>query len=208
VAGAAAAWLARAAFLEAASVDAFRLLRRDLAALGAPRRLLRAASRAARDEKRHARRMRSLARRSGQTPPPASRVTATTLPTLEAMATENAVEGCVREAFGALIACYQAARATDRELAAAMRRIAVDEARHAALALRIDAWARPRLDRKARARMDLAHEEAVNELLHEMETSVAPRARLGLPDPCENLFLARAIFEGSPFARARRRPRV
>jgi hypothetical protein len=55
--------------------------------------------------------------------------------------------------------------------------------------------------------MDLAHEEAVKELLHETETSpsVSPRARLGLPDPCENLLLARAMFESSPFARARRR---
>jgi hypothetical protein len=46
--------LADAAWLEAASVDAFRIVRRELRAHGAPRRLLRAASRSKRDEVRHA----------------------------------------------------------------------------------------------------------------------------------------------------------
>ena len=64
-----AAWLARAAELEAASVDAFRILRDELAAHGAPRRLLRACSRAAADERRHARLATSLARRRGAVAP-------------------------------------------------------------------------------------------------------------------------------------------
>ena len=59
-----AVWLARAAHLEAASVEAFRRLRADLAAYGAPRRLLRGCSRAAADERRHARLAGAIARRS------------------------------------------------------------------------------------------------------------------------------------------------
>jgi hypothetical protein len=159
-----AAWLARMAYLEAAAIDAFRLLRRDLAAHGAPRRLLRACSRAGRDERRHARTMTALARRRGARvevpraevgPPPA----------LEALATQNAVEGCVREAFGAVVARFQAGAAADRALGAALQRIAREEAQHAALSFQIDAWARARLTPAARSRVDRARAAAAAELL-------------------------------------------
>src|SRR6266542_2453442 len=53
--------------LEAASVDAFRILRRELAGHRLPRRLDRAMRRAARDEVRHARAARALGRRFGGT---------------------------------------------------------------------------------------------------------------------------------------------
>jgi hypothetical protein len=65
--------LAEAAWLEAASVDAFRVLRLELRAHSAPRRLLRAASRAARDERRHARAAGALARRFDVTVPAVER---------------------------------------------------------------------------------------------------------------------------------------
>jgi hypothetical protein len=178
-----AGWLARAAFLEAASVDAFRLLRRDLRALGAPRRLQRAASRAARDERRHARQMRSFARRHGASVP-APAVHTDERPSLEALAVHNAAEGCVRETFGALLAQWQAGAAGDRALGAALSRIARDEARHAALAWAIDAWARRRLTRAARARVDGAREEAARALVAEASLA-CPEAlitTLGLPE--------------------------
>ncbi len=54
-----AARLAQMAQLEAASVDAFDALHRDLARVGAPRALLAAVRSAARDEVRHARRVGS-----------------------------------------------------------------------------------------------------------------------------------------------------
>ena len=50
---------------------------------------------------------------------------------LEAIAIENAVEGCVRESFGALLATWQAKTAGDARVRAAMKRIARDETRHA-----------------------------------------------------------------------------
>jgi len=59
------AYLARAAELEAAAVHAFQQLRADLSARHAPRPLLRALSRAARDERRHTRATRAMARRHG-----------------------------------------------------------------------------------------------------------------------------------------------
>jgi hypothetical protein len=176
-------WLSRAAFLEAASVDAFRLLRRQLAELGAPRRLLRAASRAARDERRHARRMGALARRHGVAAPE-PRVAPAPPVALEALATHNAAEGCVRETFGVVVARWQAAHAADRELGAAMARVAGDEARHAALAWQIDAWAKVRLDVAARARVERARAEAARALCGEAARPVpaALVTRLGVPD--------------------------
>ncbi|HVK71039.1 MAG TPA: hypothetical protein VM694_41570 [Polyangium sp.] len=187
------AWLVEAATLEAGSVIAFRELRRDLATLGAPRRLLRAASRAADEERRHTRRTRALARRYGARVPEQP-IGETRRLALEELATHNAAEGCVREAFGALVARWQATFAKDPEVRAAMARIADDEARHAVLAYAIDAWAKQRLDPAARARVEAARREAARAI-------VAPRARdtgrdealrvLGLPDAADADTLAK-----------------
>lgn len=59
------AWFAEAAHLEAASVVAFRVLAEELAEHGAPDPLIEAATRAARDEARHAAQMTAVARRFG-----------------------------------------------------------------------------------------------------------------------------------------------
>jgi len=190
-----AAWLARAAELEAASVDAFRILRRELAAHGAPRALLRASSRAAADERRHARLAASLARRRGAAPvrpvlhgsPPRD---------LERIAIENAVEGCVRETFAALVARHQATAARDPEVRAMISRIAPDEARHAALAWRVDAWVRARSSRKTRAMIADARERATRELMRVAGRAV-PRqlvVELGLPAAEQATALAAALF--------------
>lgn len=191
--GPAGEWLVRAAALEAGSVIAFRELRRDLAALGAPRRLLRAASRAAAEEQRHTRRTRALARRYGAHVP-GQTAGSTRRASLEELATHNAAEGCVREAFGALVARWQATCAKDPEVRAAMARIADDEARHALFAYAIDAWARRRLGPAARARVEAARRGAARALL-------VPRARdaerdealrvLGLPGAAETEVLAK-----------------
>lgn len=159
---------ARAAYLEAASVGAFRKLRVALAFHRAPRELLDSASDAASDEIRHARAAGRLARRFGgrRSRVPVSRNTA--VPSLEALAVENAVEGCVRETYGALFASFQAARASDREVATAMTVIARDETRHAALSWAIMKWALPRLSAEGRRRVENAMETAVSGLLAEI----------------------------------------
>jgi hypothetical protein len=178
--------LADAAWLEAASVDAFGVLRRELRAHGAPRRLLRAASRSKRDERRHARATKALAKSFGVVVAPVER-DAAPLRTLAELALENAVEGCVRETWGALIAQRQASHAREPAVRATMRRIARDEARHAELAWVVDAWLRPRLSPAERQRVLAARAAAVDELARELRSSLplGERERLGLPGTSE-----------------------
>jgi len=72
-----------------------------------------------------------LARRFGAEPR-APRVAASELRSLEALAFDDAREGCVHETYAAFEAVHQAATARDPEVRAALRLIARDELRHAA----------------------------------------------------------------------------
>jgi len=176
------AYLARAAELEAAAVHAFQQLRADLAARHAPRPLLRALSRAARDERRHTRATRAMARRHGAlVREPA--ITSCEVRSLEAIAVENVREGCVRELYGALVATFQAEHAREPELRRLMRRIAHEETRHAALSERVQRWLDQRLDGHARARVRAAREVALTELSQQLDHPVDPTLceRAGLP---------------------------
>ena len=188
-----ASFLCRAHLLEAASVTAFRTLRAELKAHGAPRSLLRAASRATRDEKRHARVTKRLARNFGGAPSGPT-IAAAKARDLEAIATENAVEGCVRELYGAAVARWQAANAEGAAVRAAMAELAEDELRHAALALRVAAWLHPRLSRDARRRVEAERARAVEELSTAVEQAAPEDAArtLGLPSPGQ----ARTILDG------------
>ncbi|MCY1008004.1 hypothetical protein OV079_21085 [Nannocystis pusilla] len=76
----------------------------------------------------------------------------TAVRSLEALARENAVEGCVRETFGALVARYQASVAADEPLRRLFAAIAEDELDHAALAWDVATWLNGQLDEAARAR--------------------------------------------------------
>ena len=158
------AYFAEMAWLEAAAVVAFRHLESDLRALGAPRSLVAAARSARADEIRHAREANALARRFAASereldaPPRASR-------DRFAIALENAVEGCVRETYGALVAAYQARTARDPEIRRFFTRIAADEARHAELSHAIAAWIERDLDAGERARIAAAKDAAFAELL-------------------------------------------
>lgn len=177
------AFFARMAHLEAAAVPAFERLVSELTAHGAPRALIAAAKRAARDEVRHARAVAKLARRFGGVVPP---VVVEELPirSLEEIARENATEGCVRETFGALVATYQARAARDEQIAKVMRGIARDETRHAQLSWDVAAWALSQLDGGARARIDVAVANAVAELRRDLITPACREAieLAGFPD--------------------------
>jgi hypothetical protein len=187
------AYFAEMARLEAASVDAFRHLRRELIAHGAPPRLVRAAERAARDEIRHARMAESLARRYGAVAIE-PRVEPRAIRSLEAISVENAVEGCAREAFGALIAGWQAIAARDPIIRPAMARIARDETRHAALAFQVNAWVKGRLSAAMRARVEGARQRALEELASGSEEApLALRLALGLPTSQEARLLAQRM---------------
>ena len=176
-------WWAELAYLEAASVPAFRSLARELEALGAPAELPRAARRAAGDEVRHRRITRSMAARHGvraRTPRPGPMEVRSLLE----VARENAVEGCVGETYGAAVAAWQARTARDPLVRALMAEIAGDEAQHAALAWAIELWAASRLDPGERRVIQRAMREAGATLAaqvssHDPEPRL--RATLGLP---------------------------
>jgi len=178
------AYFARVARLEAASVDAFQILAEELAAHGAPARLVRACERAAADEVRHAEVTARLARRHGARPR-APRVVRGPVRSLVEIALENAVEGCVRETYGALEGLHQAAMAADPEVRAAMQRIARDESRHGALSWSIGEWLETRLTSEERRRVRAARDQEVDALTARV-AATQPSAALvqsaGLPD--------------------------
>jgi len=191
VADPALAWLLAAAELEAVSVPAFTELAADLARHGAPDELRQAALDAADDERRHTAAITALARRRGGTPVPPS-VDPAPATDLETLASHNAVQGCVHETWGALMAAFQARNAAEPDVRAAQARIAEDERTHAELAWRIDAWVRPRLSPSARARVDLARSAAVRTLLAAVEQLDVGQADVGLPNSSQ----ARVLVQG------------
>jgi hypothetical protein len=190
-------YFARAAYLEAASVHAFDRLERELRAHRAPACLASAARRSSADEVGHAAAMRRVAARYGvqvERPPVApSRVRS-----LERIARENAVEGCIRETYGALLATWQAMHATDARIRRCFARIAADETRHAALAWAVAEWAESRLDAPARARVARARRHAVRRLSREIARE--PRRELagclGLPSTRRAAAMVQ-VLEGS-----------
>jgi hypothetical protein len=176
------AHFAELARLEDASVHAFERLGRELSEAGAPARLVARARAAAQDEVRHHRVMTELARKFGAVPRRA-RVTSVGPRKLEAIARENAVEGCVREAFGAVVAAFQARHAADGAVRRSMRAVARDEARHAALAFAVDRWIHGRLSNAARGRVGRARLRALASLRRELrgESSSEIGDTLGWP---------------------------
>jgi hypothetical protein len=190
------AYFAEVAQLEAASVPAFAMLRDELRAHGAPEELVARAEEARRDEIRHARVMRALARRfGGRVSRP--RVQRRPVRSLEAIALDNAVEGCVRETLGALVGGYQARTSRDAEVRRAMGPIARDETRHAELSWAIDAWVCSRLPRAARARILDARRDALREVMADADRAPEPAlARVaGLPGADARRRLSEAFAE-------------
>ena len=177
-------YFADAAHLEAASVHAFLRLREELALHGADAGLQDAARRSAVDEVLHTEVTGRIARRFGATPQRPV-VAALPLRPLIDVALDNAVEGCVRETYGALLAHHQALHAQDAEVREAMVRIAVDETRHAGLSWDIDQWVRPRLSASEQEALKEAQRQAV--ALLRAQLAVPPDAGLvtaaGLPTP-------------------------
>jgi rubrerythrin len=179
-------WLAGMAWMEAASIRSFERLACELEAHGAPKWLAREARRAARDETRHARAMRKLAHEYGASVPRV-RLSKRPVRSLEAIARENAVEGCVHETWGALEATVQSEHATDPRIRTAMKQIAPDEKRHAALALAVAEWIEPKLTDRARERVARAKTDAEKELVRKLDRPV-PSTRV-MPQT-----LARSLF--------------
>ena len=175
------AWLSREAAGEAGSVHAFAHLRRELQVLGAPQHLLDAAEAAEADEVRHARMVGRLARARGGTVQP---VETQPLPTrsLQALALENAIEGCVHETWAAAQVAWQARHAPDPALREVCGVLATDEARHADLAAAIHQWALSVLSPAQAAEVEESRQRAwANLQAQRPGPSPAARATLGLP---------------------------
>ena len=165
------------ATLEAASVTAFRRLRRQLAAYGAPAELLGRIRKAARDEIRHARATTALAKKYGVTPSAPRIDSCDEAPSLFAIALENAREGCVRETYGALVAQLQTTRAADADVRATMTAIADEETEHAALSWDIAAWIEAQLGDHERMQLGAERQDAFTILARELSVQVDPRVQ-------------------------------
>jgi hypothetical protein len=192
--GAVGAYFAEMARLESASVPAFVQLERELSAFGAPRELVARARSAARDEARHARVCRALARRFGAEAPRAV-VRRTPLRSLARVAIDNTREGCVGESFGALALAVAAGRARDPAVRSALARIALDEAEHAALSFDVDAWLTPQLTPGQRSAALRAKRAGLARLTTESARGAPAELRsvAGLLAPSESRALVRQV---------------
>jgi len=180
------AFFAGTAYLEEASITAFEILAKELSTHGAPRALVAEAKRSAEDERRHTRAMTALAKRHGGKTRAVAKQRTSRRP-LSAMLRENAVEGCVRETYGALVATFQATNATCPKTRAAMKKIARDETRHAVLAWKIDAWANENATAKERDDISRARKQAVRKLAKELAAPLhsSLTSEAGMPTPAQ-----------------------
>jgi hypothetical protein len=156
-------WLAVHAHLERASVDAFEQLAVWLARRGAPEELYRRCVAAAREETRHAEVMSQLARAAGVDVPPVSAEPDPDQGLFE-VALHNAVEGCVHEAFAAIVALHQAEHAEDPVLREVYAEIAREELEHGQLAWDLHAWLLRQLSQCQRERVSATQAAAVEAL--------------------------------------------
>ncbi|MBK6922638.1 MAG: ferritin-like domain-containing protein [Deltaproteobacteria bacterium] len=183
-------WFALAAHLEAASVQAFEELARALARHRAPVGLRSRCVAAARDERRHAHAMARLAAREGATVPRCE--AGPCHDDLFAVALHNAVEGCVDEAFAAVLAAAQVQALTDVQLRRVFATIADDECRHGQLAFDVHAWLLARLPSDQRAQVEAARAQALASLpTRAAAAAAATPPGLGWPSPRRAAAMAR-----------------
>lgn len=189
------AWLSSVATLEAASVTAFARLVRSLARFDAPAKLVEAARRAIADELAHAGAVGRLARRFGGMPE-APVVATSKEQTLDQLAIENAIEGEVGETFGALVAACQSRAAQDPGVRLVFGKIAIDEARHAALAHQLAPWFERRLGLQQRNAVAAARQAAIARAVATCDFGLASHERevLGIPEPARLRSAARELF--------------
>lgn len=190
------AWLAGATHAQSVSRMSLRAVARELKAHDAPPELVRTARSASAAALNNAAMLETLALRWGVRPRQPAVVSIAVRP-LEALAAENASQGCVRETWAALEARYQSLAARDPVIRRTMDRVACDALRHAELSWVVDAWARRRLERAARDRVGHTRLQAVQDLLGalsiERERELCIEA--GLPNVATARGLAQALRE-------------
>ncbi len=159
-------WL-QCARMESASVPAFTRLAAELASVGAPTAMSDAARDAADDEIRHTRLCLGIAERLVDAEfslGPLPDVRARAGVSIEQLAIEALLEGCIGEGSAAAWACI-ASKSAGPQFARTLGDIAGDELRHAALSWRVVGWAlrrRPGLGPRLRAALDAWEEHGAN----------------------------------------------
>ncbi|HEY6724949.1 MAG TPA: ferritin-like domain-containing protein [Polyangiaceae bacterium] len=177
-------WFADAAANEAASVQSFRALDRELRRCGV--RSSGVLRRAARQEIGHARLLDRLARARGSERPKQAYVPGNARSLVE-IVLENAREGCVAETYAGLVALHQAGAARDPEVRRVFASIAREEAEHAELAWALHAELRMKLTPGEQRQLDQALESALDTLARRefdwtrgLAADAAPAALRGL----------------------------
>jgi hypothetical protein len=156
----AARW-ARLGCMEHASIAAFARFALQLVSLGAPAELVEQATQALADETRHARACFALASRyKGRPvgPGPLPIEGSLDANSLEEILVLTVREGCIGETVAAIEALEASEHAEDPVIRDLLRRISLDETRHAELAWRFVAWALGTLAPEAPERARVAAE--------------------------------------------------
>ena len=159
---------AQIAAMEHASIASFARFTLELLSLGAPPELLAQSQQAAADEVRHAQLAYGLASAFAQQPlgpGPLSLSGVVPASDLRAFALSLIAEACVGESIGAAEALAAAEAVPEPTLRAALRAVAEDEARHAALAWRALGWALRGADAGLKAELRDRAEAAIAGLL-------------------------------------------
>lgn len=178
------AYLQRVAEDEAEAIVAFERLVRELEHHGASHPLINAARGAVADERKHVERVCAFAAAQGFTLTAEPRRRALPLRDLEAVLTENAVEGAVLETYAAALALHQSTHATTEAARDLFDEIARDEFDHAALAHAISSELLPRLDPVAQTRVLEAQQHALERLAAASPTEPSPvEVDMGHPPP-------------------------
>lgn len=193
--GSAGSWIARMAELEAAAVAAFAQLADELEAHGLNDHA-RHAREAALDEVKHAQSMTRLALRLGHCPAPVQIAEAREIRSLEAIAIDNAGEGCGRELFGAVLNRWQSTHASNVDVRAVMASIAGEEDAHAKYAFALAQTLAPRLSVAQRRRAREAQEQMLSSADH-VQASGPARRLLGLMDTEQVARTTRSLLDSA-----------
>ncbi|TNE44759.1 MAG: ferritin-like domain-containing protein [Deltaproteobacteria bacterium] len=186
-------YFAKLCFLEQAAVVAFEVLALELETHSAPQGFIERAWQAVQEEKEHAEMTALLTQMFGAEAPEVS-VDPQPVRSLEEIAYENAVEGCVRETYAPLAAHWQSLHSVSPEVRAVMGRIAEEESGHAALSWEVDAWISPQLTSAQQAKKDQLQREAVAELGQQIQSEPSQTMvdLAGLPSALS----AQKLFDG------------
>lgn len=177
------AHLAHLASARAASALAYARLARELDHHAGPEELEQACWAASEADRGLARTLGAPARRYGGRPVAPRRETVR-VRSLAEIATDNIVEGCVRETYGAAVAGLRARAAADPELRAIMERIAAASAMRSALAFDLARWLHTVIDPIEAALVEDTLRHAVRRLAYELDVEPARELveRAGVPD--------------------------